>query len=175
MAPTRPTELHDRRVRLTRKPAAAAEARSQVRAVICACRIPVDPDIAVLLTSDLVTNAIMHGDGQTITLAISYSRVHLRVDVYYAPRSLPMAVDDSAFTETGHGLVLVATLSTECGSFLTPASKVVYFTLVFQSDVPPGSDPAAADGHTRDCEPGTPSGSSSPLVAHSGKAPTSEG
>ena len=175
MAPTRPTEIHHRRVRLTRKPAAAAEARSQVRAVICAWRIPVDPDIAVLLISDLVTNAIMHGDGQTITLAIRCCCAHLRVDVYYAPRSLPMAVNDSAVTATGHGLVLVATLSTEWGTFLTPASKVVYFTLVFQSDVPPGSDPAAADGHTRDCEPGTPSGSSSPLVAHSGKAPTSAG
>jgi hypothetical protein len=175
MAPIRPTELHYRRVRLTRKPAAVAEARSQVRAVIWAWRIPVDPDIAVLLTSDLVTNAIMHGDGQTITLAIRCSGVHLRIDVYYAPRSLPMAVDDSAFTETGHGLALVATLSTEWGCFLTPASKVVYFTLVFQSDVPPGNDPAAADAQTRDCEPGTSSGSSSPLVAHSGKAPTSEG
>jgi hypothetical protein len=86
-----------------------------------------------------------------------------------------MAVDNPAVTETGHGLVLVATLSTEWGSFLTPASKVVYFTLVFQSDVPPGSDPAAADGQIRDRMPGTPSGSSSPLGAHSGKAPTSEG
>jgi hypothetical protein len=175
MAPTRPTELHQRRVRLTRKPAAAAEARSQVRAVICAWRIPVDPDIAVLLASDLVTNAIMHGDGQTITLAIRCSCVHLRVDVYYAPRSLPMAVDDRAVTETGHGLVLVATLSTEWGSFLTPASKVVYFTLAFQADLLPGNDPAAANGHTRDCEPGTSSDSSSPLVAHSGKAPSGEG
>ena len=103
MTPTRPTELHQRRVRLTREPAAAAEARSQVRAIICAWRIPVDPDIAVLLTSDMVTNAIVHGDGKTITLAIRCSFGHLRIDVYDASRSLPMAVNEPAVTETGPG------------------------------------------------------------------------
>ena len=79
MAPIRPTELHQRRFRLTREPTAAAEARSQVRAVIRAWKVPVDPDIAVLLTSDLVTSVIMHGNGETITLAIR------------CPRGLPLA------------------------------------------------------------------------------------
>jgi hypothetical protein len=152
MALTRPTELRQRRVRLTREPAAAAEARSQVRAVIGAWRVPVDPDIAVLLTSDLVTNAITHGGGKTITLAIRCSCGHLLIDIYDTSRALPMAVDEPAVTQAAHGLVLVAALSTEWGSFLTPAGKVVYFTLAFQSDLPPGSDRAATRG---DCEPGT--------------------
>ena len=147
MVPTRPTELHQRHVRLTREPVAAAEARRQVRAAICAWKIPVDLDIAVLLTSDLVTNAIMHGDGKTITLVIRCSRGHLRMDVYDRSRSLPRAVDEPTVTETGHGLVLVATLSTEWGSFLTPAGKVAYFTLAFQSDLPLGGDHASAGGH----------------------------
>ena len=108
MALTRPTELHQRRLRLTREPAAAAEARSQVRAVIRAWKVPVDPDIAVLLTSDLVTNAITHGEGETVTLAIRCSRGHLRIDVYDASRSLPMAVGEPAGTDTGRRLVLVA-------------------------------------------------------------------
>src|SRR5712675_2263632 len=59
-APTRPTELQERRVRLAARPAAVAEARSQVRAAICAWDVPVDPDIAVLLASELVTNAVRH-------------------------------------------------------------------------------------------------------------------
>ena len=148
MAPTRPTELHQRRVRLAREPAAAAEARSQVRAAICAWKVPVDPDIAALLTSDLVTNAIMHGDDKSVTLAIRCSCGHLRIDLYDTSRSLPTAVDEPGVTETGHGLVLVAALSTEWGSFRTPAGKVVYFTLAFQSYLPPGGDRAAADGRT---------------------------
>ena len=60
MAPTRPTELCGRRVRLTAGPAAAGEARRQVRAAISAWEIPVDPDVVALLTSELVTNAITH-------------------------------------------------------------------------------------------------------------------
>src|SRR6266446_9982267 len=46
MAPTRPTELHGCRVRLTKGPAAPAEARRQVRAAICAWDLPVDPSVA---------------------------------------------------------------------------------------------------------------------------------
>jgi anti-sigma regulatory factor (Ser/Thr protein kinase) len=137
MASTHPTELHQRRIRLTREPATAAEARSQVRAIISAWRVPVDPAIAVLLTSDLVTNAITHGDGKTITLAIRCSRGRLRIDISDTSRSLPMAVDEPAVTETGHGLVLVATLSTEWGSFQTPAGKAMYFMLAFESDLRP--------------------------------------
>ncbi len=71
MAPTRPTELNGCRVRLTTGPAAAAEARSQVRAAICAWDLPVDLDVAVLLTSELVTNAIRHEPGGTVMLVIS--------------------------------------------------------------------------------------------------------
>jgi len=153
MTPTRPTELHQRRVRLTREPAAAAEARSQVRTIICAWKIPVDPDIAVLLTSDMVTNSIVRGDGKTITLAIRCSFGHLRIDVYDASRSLPTTVDEAAVTKTGPGLVLVAALSTEWGSFLTPAGKVVYFTLAFQSDLPSGGERGAAGDTYGDCEP----------------------
>ena len=147
MAPTRPIEQYQRRVRLAREPTAAGAARRQVRAAICAWKVPVDSDIAVLLTSDLATNAIMRGDGETFTLTIRCSCDRLRIDVHDTSRYLPTAVDEPAVVETGHGLVLVATLSTGWGSFRTPAGKVVYFTLAFQSDLPSGGDRAAADGH----------------------------
>jgi hypothetical protein len=71
MAPTRQTELQARRVRLTTGPAAAARARNQVRAAIGTWDVPVDPDVAVLLTSELVTNAIRRELGETVMLAIS--------------------------------------------------------------------------------------------------------
>ena len=60
MVPTRPAELLRRRVLLAREPLAAGQARSQVRAAIRAWAVPVDPDIAILLTSDLVTEAITY-------------------------------------------------------------------------------------------------------------------
>ena len=135
MAPTRPTELHQHRVRLAREPAAVSEARSQVRAVVRAWQAPVDLDIAVLLASDLVTHAIARGNGRTVTLAIRCSRGQLRIDVYDTSDTRPVPPGREATTETKteHGLVLVAALATEWGSFRTPAGKVTYFTLAFES------------------------------------------
>jgi len=138
MAPTRPTELRGCRVRLTAAPAAAAEARRQVQAAIRAWDIPVDPDVAVLLTSELVTNAIRHEVTGIVMLAITCSCGQLRVDVHDTSRALPMLVDAPADAETGRGLMLVTTLSAEWGFYRTPAGKAVYFTVAFEPDVAEG-------------------------------------
>jgi anti-sigma regulatory factor (Ser/Thr protein kinase) len=134
MAPTRPTELRGCRVRLTAGPAAAAEARRRVKAAIRTWDIPVDPDIAVLLTSELVTNAIRHEVTGIVVLAITCSCGQLRVDVHDTSRALPMLVDAPVDAETGRGLMLVTALSAEWGFYRTPAGKAVYFTLAFQPD-----------------------------------------
>ena len=134
MAPTRPTELRGCRVRLTAGPAAAAEARRQVKAAIRTWDIPVDPDTAVLLTSELVTNAIRHEVTGIVVLAITFSCGQLRVDVHDTSRALPMLVDAPVDAETGRGLMLVTSLSAEWGFYRTPAGKAVYFTLAFQPD-----------------------------------------
>jgi hypothetical protein len=91
-----------------------------------------------------VTDAITHGNGETITLGIACSRCHLRIDVNEAPPSLPTVVVEAADTESGHGLVLIAALSTEWGSFRTPAGKAVYFTLAFQPALRGGGNRVAA-------------------------------
>jgi serine/threonine-protein kinase RsbW len=138
MAPTRPTELHRRRVRLTTGPGAAAEARRQVRAAICTWDVPVDPDVAVLLTSELVTNAIRHEASGIVTLAIDCSCRQLRVDVFDSSCLLPVVVDAPADAETGRGLLLVATMAADWGFYRTPAGKAVYFTLAFAPDLAEG-------------------------------------
>jgi anti-sigma regulatory factor (Ser/Thr protein kinase) len=140
MAPTRPTALRLSRVRLTAGPAAAGQARGQVRAVIGAWDIPVDPDVAVLLTSELVTNAITHEAGGTVTLVITCSSNRLRVDVHDTSRSMPVLVEASPEAETGRGLMLVVTLSDEWGCYGTPAGKAVYFTLAFHPDRAEGDE-----------------------------------
>jgi hypothetical protein len=84
----------------------------------------------------------MHGSGETIMLVVRCSRGHLRIDVYDTSRSLLGAGGPSG-TENGPGLALVAALSTEWGSFRTPAGEAVYFTLAFLPDLPEGGDRAA--------------------------------
>ncbi|MBO0801638.1 MAG: ATP-binding protein [Nocardiopsaceae bacterium] len=60
MAPTRPTELQQCRIRLAASPSAVAEARKQVRVAIAVWDVPVDADTATLLVSELVTNAMAY-------------------------------------------------------------------------------------------------------------------
>jgi anti-sigma regulatory factor (Ser/Thr protein kinase) len=149
MAPPRPAERHVRhvrperdvrrgcRVRLAMGPAAPAEARRRVRDAIRSWQVPVDLDAALLLTSELVTNAIRHEAGQgaqPVVLAIASSRGRLRVDVHDTSRSLPAVAEVPADAETGRGLLLVETLSDEWGFYRTPAGKAVYFTLAFEPD-----------------------------------------
>ena len=80
MAPTRPIELQLCRVQLATGPAAAAGARSQVRAAIWAWDVLADPDVAVLLTSELVTNAISHEAGEMVMVVPTCTGGQLRVD-----------------------------------------------------------------------------------------------
>ena len=138
MAPTRPTELYWHCVPLPTGPTAAAEARGQVREAICAWEVPIDASVAVLLTSELVTNAIRQEAGKLVTLAITCSCGELRVDVHDTSRALPVLVDAPADAETGRGLMLVATLSSQWGFYPTLAGKAVYFTLAFEPDLPDG-------------------------------------
>jgi anti-sigma regulatory factor (Ser/Thr protein kinase) len=140
--PPRPAERHASRVRLATGPAAAAEARRRVRAAISSWQIPVDQDAALLLTSELVTNAVRHEAGQgaqAVRLFISCSRGRLRVDVHDTSPALPAVADVPADAETGRGLLLVETLSDEWGFYRTAAGKAVYFTLTFQADQAPAA------------------------------------
>jgi len=132
MVPGRATDLLAYRVRLTREPAAAAEARRQVSAAICAWDVAADDDVVILLTNELVTNAIKHTAGGPITLGLRCARGHLRVDVHDTSPTLPALRAVPVDAEAGRGLALVAALSADWGCYRTPAGKVVYFTLALQ-------------------------------------------
>ena len=142
-APIRPTDLHSRRFRLTAGPAAAAEARDQVRAAITTWNVPVDSDVAVLLTSELVTNAIRYEASEVVTLFITCTYGHLRVDVHDTSRFFPTMLEPSAEDEAGRGLLLVDSLADKWGCDLTPDGKAVYFTLGFPPHPAARSHPAA--------------------------------
>lgn len=130
--PLRPAVLQKRRVTLPVEPAAVGVARRQVQATIQAWDVPVDASVAMLLTSELVTNAITRETGDSITLVITCAYGQLHVDVHDTSCVLPAPVDGPPDAETGRGLVIVATLSSSWGYYRTPTGKAVYFTLAFQ-------------------------------------------
>jgi anti-sigma regulatory factor (Ser/Thr protein kinase) len=164
MAPPRPARRHGSRsrcrVRLATGPAAAAEARRRVRDTIASWQVPVDQDAALLLTSELVTNAVRHEAGQAVMLVVTCADGQLRVDVHDTSRSLPAVADVPADAETGRGLLLVESLSDEWGFYRTPAGKAVYFTLAFEPDQADQAPAAGGRGpqraHARGRRTGTP-------------------
>ncbi len=153
--PPQPPPVDRRRCRvpLRADAAAAAAARSAVAVAVRAWRVPVDPDAAVLLTSELVTNAVIHGApaaGAFVLLTIAREEAGLRVDVHDGSRDLP-ALESAApaEAETGRGLVLVSSLAAEWGFYRTRAGKAVYFILA-------ANDASAGDSGA----PGTRAGGS---------------
>lgn len=136
MVATRPSELQQCRLRLATGPAAAGEARSQVLAAIRDWGIPVDADTAVLLTSELVTNAIASETSESIMLGIRRLAGGLRVDVYDTSVSFPVVTVAAGDAEAGRGLMLVGALAAEWGFYRTPGGKAVYFALLFSRDHP---------------------------------------
>jgi len=129
MAPIRTAGMQGYRVRLAAGPAAAAQARAQVRAAVAGWELPVDPDVAVLLASELVTNAARNEPGDSVALVITCWRGQLRVDVHDCAPAPPVLVDAPAGAEAGRGLMLVASLAAGWGWYRTAAGKAVWFAL----------------------------------------------
>jgi anti-sigma regulatory factor (Ser/Thr protein kinase) len=134
LTPTRPMVKRSRCIPLIAEPTAAAEARRQVQAAICAWDAPVDRSVAILLTSELVTNALQHEVGDSVLLVISCGGGEFCVHVHDTSRTAPTPADAPADAETGRGLLLTTKLSTEWGYYWTAAGKAVYFTLSFEAD-----------------------------------------
>lgn len=85
---------------------------------------------AMLLASELVTNAVEHGDGG-ITVLVTLSGSTLLVEVSDESPALPAPRCASTQDEGGRGLLILDTLATTWGVTLTEGGggKSVWFTL----------------------------------------------
>lgn len=127
------TDTWTRALQLPADARAASEARAHVRRSLAGWDLDAGGEVAenaILLVSELVTNALTHGESP-VTVAVSLSGGQLRVEVHDRSRFLPAPwpVIDCADAETGRGLLLVDTLATDWGFYRTPGGKAVYFTL----------------------------------------------
>jgi anti-sigma regulatory factor (Ser/Thr protein kinase) len=118
------------RMRLDREPDSAGHARQAVEDCL---RIDTPTETmqnAVLLTSELVTNAMAH----TVSageLVAYYSQLgkRLRIEVRDNSPVLPRMQDDSTERVGGVGLRLVNTLASDWGTTPTATGKTVWFEL----------------------------------------------
>jgi anti-sigma regulatory factor (Ser/Thr protein kinase) len=85
-------------------------------------------DVAELLTSELVTNAVLHA-GTAINVTVSDDAGGLRVEVTDASVTAPARRLYSAEAATGRGLGLVEALASQWGTRTDAGGKTVWFTL----------------------------------------------
>ncbi|SEH01467.1 Anti-sigma regulatory factor (Ser/Thr protein kinase) [Nonomuraea solani] len=113
---------------LPSRPVSARTARRLIRTQLLAWGLQHACDLAELLVSELVTNAIRHARG-LVRLRVSAVDGLVRCEVEDATSRLPRlraARDDD---EGSRGLALVAGLSSDWGSARTRTGKVVWFEL----------------------------------------------
>ncbi len=88
---------------------------------------------AMLVVSELVTNAIVHG-AAPVELRLRLSSNQLLVDVRDAASSLPLVRDAGPDARNGRGLHIVDTLSERWGTRPTPEGKSVWSVLAGQPE-----------------------------------------
>ncbi|MCU1400306.1 MAG: hypothetical protein JWN62_3415 [Acidimicrobiales bacterium] len=81
---------------------------------------------AVLMTSELVSNVVLHAPGVAV-LRASLEGGTLRVEVEDSSPLLPVVTDDGPRIVGGHGLRLIADLASDWGVRLGGLGKTVWF------------------------------------------------
>ncbi len=85
-------------------------------------------DVASLLTSELVTNAVVHG-ATTVGLSATLINHRLRVEASDRSPKAPVVRRAAIGDTDGRGLVVVASLATDWGYEMRPSGKSVWFEL----------------------------------------------
>ena len=105
-------------------------ARHATHDALAAWRLAHLEETAVLLVSELVTNAVRHARGtQAIVLELQAGRSWLRIEVQDADPRWPQPRTPAGFDESGFGFVLVDALAGKWGVRETAAGKAVWAEL----------------------------------------------
>jgi serine/threonine-protein kinase RsbW len=105
-------------------------ARQVTRDVLARWRLAYLEDTAVLLVSELVTNAVRHArQTRAIALDLEIGDTWLRIEVQDADPCWPHRRTPGSFDESGFGLVLVDGLATNWGVRETATGKAVWAEL----------------------------------------------
>ncbi len=109
-------------------PAAAAAARAFVEAALQVWDLDDLAEVAVLLTSELVTNVILHAR-TSLRVEISHEAPEVVVAVHDRSSRLPLVPGLDTLAEGGRGLRLVGALAARWGVQPTSEGKAVWFAL----------------------------------------------
>ena len=123
--PAAPSPL-ELRVRLASHVASAAQARALVGATLRTWHVPELLDDALLVTSELVTNAVLHAAGSGIEMVVQLIDHAVRVEVHDDSVRLPAPRASTDQETTGRGLALVNAVAASWGVDESAAGKRVW-------------------------------------------------
>jgi serine phosphatase RsbU (regulator of sigma subunit)/anti-sigma regulatory factor (Ser/Thr protein kinase) len=134
------------------EPSAAAAARRFVRETLISGGLSGDDDLvsdAVLLASELVTNAVVHaGTPVQLTCRLNGTNIEVSVLDRHPARVIPDLPAAGAVVDrpSGRGLLLPAALSSSWGVTYAAAAKAIWFRLGPDAGPDAGPDPGADAG-----------------------------
>lgn len=115
------------------RPEQVSTARTFVARTLSAHRPGTDADAATLLTSEIVTNAIMHTksgvEGGTVTIVVIGIPRGVLVEIIDGGSASTPMVKSDLYAAEGHGLFLVQNLAAQWGYLRDPAGTTVWFHL----------------------------------------------
>jgi anti-sigma regulatory factor (Ser/Thr protein kinase) len=119
---------------------AAGLGRQFTREVLTSWRVGHLEEMAVLLVSELVTNAVRHARnrGSKLELRLEAAATSVRIEVHDTDPRWPQPGTPTGLDESGFGFVIVQALASAWGVSETPAGKAVWVELETQ----PGHDTA---------------------------------
>jgi anti-sigma regulatory factor (Ser/Thr protein kinase) len=111
------------------EPRSAHRARALVTAQLAAWGMDHHAEDAVLLASELVTNACIHTGNRTCHLVLACGGTALRISVVDASRTLPCLITTGPNDDNGRGLHVVQDLAARWGATYTATGKTVWCEL----------------------------------------------
>jgi anti-sigma regulatory factor (Ser/Thr protein kinase) len=119
---------------LSNDPAGVRAARQFVAGTLRGWGLDGTAEVVVLLTSELVSNAVVHATGSPVGLVIMLDDHGVRVEVHDGNREQPTLRQGNRDREQGRGLALVAALAASWGVQATSTGKSVWFQIRTRSD-----------------------------------------
>jgi anti-sigma regulatory factor (Ser/Thr protein kinase) len=108
---------------------AAGVARQVTRETLAAWQVSHVAETAVLLVSELVTNAVRHARTGRLALTLCLEAAWLRIEVHDADPHEPRPRTPGALEESGFGLLLIEALAGKWGVQQTLTGKAVWAEL----------------------------------------------
>lgn len=126
--------VRSRRFFLIRAQSSVPASRRRIRDLIdeWALRLDEDSDIALAtVVSELVTNAVLHGDGAVLTIGVHANLALLRIviEVHDGSPVMPQVLSAGPAAETGRGMLLISSLAVSHGVARTERGKRVWAEL----------------------------------------------